>query len=383
MSAAGHRHNTSASVLHSERPRFRSTHPDGFSSEIRVAARAYLDLDCDHRYGNAKTAVKALLLLTAAVLLYIYSMKASSPFAFVGLYVAMYIAAVLLSVNTMHDASHGALLHSRLANTIVMRLVSLPLGIDPTYWQVRHVRYHHPNANIEHHDLDTEANRFLRQTPYQPWYSQFRFQHLYWPLIAGLSMPYIAIVYDWTDRLGLTPLKTDRLLPGVRGWCVFLASKALHITTFVVAPLWVVGPKVGYGVVLGGYVLGVFTASSLLLMLLLGTHWADTQFFDVSDGEPLPHTRDEHAFLTCCDWTPPSRILQGLLGGLHLHLTHHLFPSYGHRHYAALADIVEEAARNHGLPYRRLSYGELFSAQQRFLKSMGQRPAVANARRDQ
>ena len=67
------------------------------------------------------------------------------------------------------------------------------------------------------------------------------------------------------------------------------------------------------------------------------------------------------------------------MGGLNLHLTHHLFPTYSHRHYPALAAIVERLAARHGLPYRCLSYGALLGAQYRFLKSMGARPETLTA----
>jgi linoleoyl-CoA desaturase len=357
------------------RPRFKASSSSPFSAEVQAAARDYLDSRGDNRYGNVITAVKASLLALCALVFYALAMQTLSAGCFVAWYVAMFLMCTLLSVNTMHDASHHARFRSRALNELTMRIVTLPLGIEPAYWQARHVRYHHQYANIEHCDLDTTANRFLRQSPFQPWHPQFRFQHLYWPLVAGLSMPYISLVYDWADRLALTPIESERLLPGLRGWSLFAASKLLHLAVFLAAPLYFVGPSVGYGAVIFGYALGLIGASCVLLTLILGTHWADTQFFELDDSEALPHTRDAHAFLTCCDWMPRPRALHALLGGLNLHLTHHLFPSYGHRHYAELARIVERTAQRHGMPYRCLSHFELLSAQQRFLRSMGQRPA--------
>jgi linoleoyl-CoA desaturase len=360
-------------------PKFLTSHHSSFSDEVRAAARAYLAARNDHRYGNIATAFKVTSLALCATALFFLALDAASSAAFICLYVAMKLAAVMLSVNSMHDASHGALFRSRFLNAVAMRAVCIPLGVEPVYWQARHVRYHHPHANIEHHDLDTAANRFLRQTPFQPWYPQFRFQHLYWPVVAGLSMPYIGWVYDWSDRLNLTPLAHDRLLPGLRGWMLFVVSKLLHFGVFLVVPLVIVGPTIGYSPVLAAYALGQIVASCVLLTLILGTHWAETEFFDVSDGAPLPHTRAEHVFLTCCDWSPRPRLLNGGLGGLNHHLTHHLFPGYSHRHYPVLAQIVQQLAARHGLPYRCLNYGELLSAQQRFLQSMGKRPETESA----
>lgn len=357
------------------RPQYRPSSTSPFSTELRHEVAAYLDRTRDHRFGNAATWFKAGSLLVCTIALFIVAFNASRPIGFLLMYVGAFLAAVLLSVNVMHDASHSAMFKSRLLNTLAMRTVSLPLGIEPVYWQARHVRYHHPYANIEHYDLDTAANSFLRQTPFQAWRPHFRFQHLYWPLIAALSLPYINWIYDWSDRLGKTPLAQDRLLPGYRGWSLFVTSKLLHFSVFLFMPLALQGHAVGYGTVIAGYLAGQAVASCILLSLILGTHWADTVFYLLPDDGCLAHTRDEHAFQTCCDWTTRPYFLGGWLGGLNHHLTHHLFPAYGHRHYLAIAGIVERLARQHGLPYRALRYVELLASQQHFLRKMGQRPA--------
>jgi linoleoyl-CoA desaturase len=358
------------------RPVFLPSSHTTFAAELHAAVCAYLEARSDHRYGNATTAFKVLILTIATVALFIASLHATRGIVFILLYCTFYVAAVLLSANTTHDASHGALFRSRALNALTMRIITIPLGIEPVYWGTRHVRYHHDNANIEHVDLDTEANAFLRQSPFQPWHWQFRFQPFYYPLVAGFSLSWIGWVYDWSDRLGHTPLADDNLLPGLPGWTTFILSKLAHFGLFLGVPLLVAGPSAGYGAVIGGYVAGQMLASSLLLMLLLASHWADTQFFDVSDGMPLPHTREEHIFLTSCDWEPTPQILGVLFGGLHLHLTHHLFPGYSNRHYHALHKIVAQIAARHGLPYRCLSHRELITARQRFLKLMGRQAAT-------
>ena len=65
-----------------------------------------------------------------------------------------------------------------------------------------------------------------------------------------------------------------------------------------------------------------------------------------------------------------------LLGGLNLHLTHHLFPGWSHRHYSALMLIVERLAKEYQLPYRRLSYPELLTSQLKFISKMAQKPEL-------
>ncbi|WP_245587277.1 fatty acid desaturase family protein [Comamonas composti] len=355
-------------------PGFDESADRAFSRELRTAARALLEQAGDHRYADAGIWLKIGLLLLGTLLFYGLALAAGSAWSFGVLYVLMHLCAVLLAVNVSHDASHGALSPRPWVNALAMRLAALPMGNEPVFWKQRHVRYHHPYANIEHYDVDTEANAFLRQTPHQAWYPWFRFQHLYWPVIAALSLLYVSLVYDWSDRLGKTPLAKDRLLPGLRGWAVFVFSKLAHLGLFLVLPLVLQGPQLGYGAILLAWLCGQALASWVLLTLLLGTHWAETEFFELDAEARLDHSRDRHAFLTSCDWQPRPGFLGHLTGGLNHHLTHHLLPGYSHRHYPALADKVRDLAARHELDYRRLGYFELVASQQRFLKAMGRRP---------
>lgn len=348
-----------------------STLPD----ELRRAARDHLRDHADHRFADAGLIAKACVLLAGTVLLYAAMATADSTPVFLAACLAYPFLAMMLAANVLHDGAHLALSPWPRLDRAVIRLVALPLGIEPAYWTVRHVHYHHAYANIEHYDLDTAANRFLRQTPFQPWYPQFRYQHRYWPVIAALSLPYINWVYDWGDRLGLTALSRDRVLPGVRGWAVFLCAKAIHLLLAVVVPAWVAHRLgLGWSWVAGGYLAGQMLASCVLVTLILGTHWAGVTFYLPPASGVMPHTWHEHAFHTCCDWRPRPSWIGYWLGGLNLHLTHHLFPTYSHRHYPALAARVAEVARAHGLRYRLLGYGELMAAQQTFLRAMGERP---------
>lgn len=345
-----------------------------FRDDLRRDARLLLASQEDHRYGDAGTALKAFSIAIIATALYAGVLRSSSQAVFFIAYVAFLFAAMLLSINVLHDASHRALFRSPALNRWVARLVSIPMGIDSDYWTVRHVHYHHPFANIEGYDLDIAPNPFLRQSPFQRWYSQYRYQHLYWPLVAALSLPYINWVFDWSDRLGRTPLARDRLLPGAKGWAVFLGAKLAHGLLLIALPLWLT--PFSFGVVLGAYLLGQMVASCFLVAMILGTHWAGVEFFEPpEDGKTMQHSWLAHAFRTSCDWTSRPRWFGALVGGLNLHLTHHLFPTWSHRHYDALAELIARLARQHQLPYRAVGYRELASLQQAFLREMGRPPA--------
>lgn len=351
--------------------RFPAAGEQAFHNDLKRAAHACLS--GDHRYADAAGLTKAALLLVLCAGFYALSLLQYQLWSYSLCYFLFVIMGMLLNVNVNHDASHNAFLRTPWANRLVGRVVTLPLGVDPDYWRTRHVDFHHVYANVEHYDLDTEENGFFRQTPFQRWRPYMRYQHLYWPLIAALSLPYIAWIFDWSDRLDKTPLREKRLLAGSVGWTVFVVSKLLHLALVLVVPMIVCHLHgIGWGWVLLVYTISQMCASLLVVFLLLGTHWAQAEFYPVPTGDCMPHGWYRHNFATACDWKPGLSWIEHLTGGLNYHLTHHLFPGWHHRHYPALAMAVAEVAQRHGMAYRCISYRELLAQQRQFLRRMGQ-----------
>lgn len=342
-----------------------------FHQALMSKANRYLTERGDHRYADKWLMMRIGFLIAVCVLSYIAALWQQNTWAFVFCYGLFVISGMLLSIVAHHDATHNTVFRSQFLNRCLSRLVTLPLGADPDYWRVRHTEYHHFYANVEHYDLDTEENGFLRQTPYQSWKPYMRFQHLYWPLIAGLSLPYISWVFDWNDRLGKSALSDNKVLKGPVGWLIFLASKLIHLSLALFIPMMIAGSHgISASAVFLTYLLTQMFASLVVVVLLLGTHWAKAKFYQVPDSGEMQHGWYHHNFATACDWHTYSW-LSPWFGGLNLHLTHHLFPGWSHRHYRALAGIVEDVSRQFNFPYRALSYREVFILQQRFLKAMG------------
>lgn len=344
-----------------------------FHQALQAAAKAYLANH--HPFADRWQWAKALVMLALCVCFYLIMLVTHQGWIFAASYFGFVMMAMLLNINVNHDASHNTFSRSSRINRFIGRFVTLPLGVDPDYWRVRHVVFHHHYANIEHYDLDTEENGFFRQSPFQRWHSHMRFQHLYWPLIASLSLPWIAWVFDWRDRLDKTPLRQEKLLRGKAGWAIFVTSKILHLLLVLVLPLYV-GSTQGISgwLVVVMYLVSQMLASLMVVFLLLGTHWAEAEFFHPPETNMMPHGWYQHNFATSCDWVTSPRWLYHFTGGLNYHLTHHLFPQVHHRHYQALARIIEQQAARYGMDYRCISYRELTKRQRNFLRSMGQRP---------
>ncbi len=135
---------------------------------------------------------------------------------------------MLLAMNVLHDGAHRALSPWAWLDGLMTRVTAIPLGIEP------------PTGRCATCTITTRMPTWSTTiwTPPQtgscgrrPFsvVSAVSLSASLLALIAALSLPYINWIYDWSDRLGLTPLAADRVLPGLRGWATFLSAKALHL----------------------------------------------------------------------------------------------------------------------------------------------------------
>ncbi|MEQ4692286.1 fatty acid desaturase family protein [Providencia manganoxydans] len=354
---------------------FTRANEHAFHDALKQASHNYLNSKNDHVYASKKDIFLIISMIVLAIICYIPTLLTSSTVVYIAGYVGFVLLIMLLNVLGQHDACHNTLFKQTWLNRIFGRLVTLPLGLEPEFWRVRHVYFHHRYANIEHYDLDTEENGIFRQTPFQNWRPMMKYQHVYWPIVASFSLTWIALVFDWSDRTGKTPLKSRKVLEGKLGWALFLGSKICHLLLMLGLPLWVAHLHgIDIMTILLTYLASQMVASLFVVYLLLGTHWAETAFFEAPNNQQMPHGWYYHNFVTACDWLPSPKWLWRLTGGLNYHLTHHLFPGWHHRHYPALAAIIARLAKQYDLPYRCISYRQLLDAQIRFLRKMGEVP---------
>lgn len=335
------------------------------------AAESWLAGRDDHRFADLGMHLKMWLLIVIAIAGYAAALAQDTVFGFFVAYLVFTNAGMLLAINVVHDASHSTFLRTPAANRLLSRIVSIPLGMDPECWRVRHVLFHHPHVNVQGHDLDIEENGVLRQTPFQRWKGFMRWQRFYWPLVAAMTFPWIVWVFDWQDRIGLTPVGEHMTPQGWRGWAAFLGSKAAHVALTMGLPLFVAGEQIGMGAILITYFLCQTTASLVFVLLILGTHWAKGRFYRPPADGCLPHGRWEHQFTTTFDWHTTPSWLAYWLGGMNMHLTHHVFPGWSHRHYPALGRIVAQVAADHDLDHATTGFRGLVSGQQHFLARLG------------
>ncbi|PHI28354.1 fatty acid desaturase family protein [Budvicia aquatica] len=339
---------------------------------LNKAVQQYLNDNHEHRFADNRMLMKIVFLSAVCFALYVLMLTVHSKPAFLFSYAGFLFSTLFLAVNVVHDASHNAIFRQEWANRWLNNVLTIPLGLDADCWRVRHTICHHGHTNIKGYDLDIEENGILRQTPYQRWWFLMRWQHYYWPVAAALTFPIFIWVTDWLDRAGLTQVTPKLRHRGIKGWGYFLLSKALHLTISLLVPMMAARAlSISTTEVIVAYLLSQMLSSLIFVVLILGTHWAKAKFYLPPEQGSMPHGWYHHNFSTTFDWLTTPQCLTYWIGGLNMHLTHHLYPNWNHRHYLKLAKVIEQTVSEFNIEYHCVTLRELFRYQQKFLREMG------------
>lgn len=323
-----------------------------FISELRSAVNEYFKNNNLEPYGNnrilVKTFVMALLYFVPLILMI------SGVISSVGLVLALWVLMGLgmsgIGMATMHDANHGSFSKKKWVNKLFGNSLFL-LGGFPPNWRYQHNTLHHGYTNVEGQDEDIAPPGILRLSPHRPLKKIHRYQHLYaWVLYSLMTISWI-IVKDFRSMkkykaMGarLSSKNYTRLLREL----VF--SKIIYYTLFLVVPALLV-PIAWYWSVLG-FLLMHFTGGLVLAAIFQTAHVVPTSEYPLpnEDGE-LKNNWAIHQLYTTCNFAPKSRVFSWFVGGLNHQVEHHLFPNISHIHYRDLAKIVQEKAKEFGIPY--------------------------------
>ena len=101
-------------------------------------------------------------------------------------------------------------------------------------------------------------------------------------------------------------------------------------------------------------------------------HFNEEAAFPVADEQGhISNNYIQHIFDTTSDYANRP-LTNWVLGGLNLHVIHHMFPAVCHVHYPALTKIVRSTAEEYGLTYRETrTITGAFLAHLRWLKVLG------------
>ncbi len=334
-------------VLDPARPRFRAH--GAFHRDIKARVEAWLA-----QPGHAARDVPAMYVKTTVIALWFAASWALLVFAadswwLAGLLaVSLGMAVATIGSAVMHDANHSAYSRHPLVNRAVAWSLDA-MGASSHIWKTKHNAAHHTWTNLDAHDDDLHVGPFARLTAEQPLRPWHRFQHLYMWGLYGFLHPKWVFFDDFANLLSgrvgnhriERPSRTDLLL--------LWAGKATFLVWALAIPLSLhdVGP------VLACWLLASVTTGVTLSVTFQLAHCVeDAEFPTVAADGRIERDFAEHQLATTVDFAPGNPIVTWLAGGLNYQVEHHLFPKVCHLHYPAIAVIVAQTAKEHGVRHR-------------------------------
>jgi linoleoyl-CoA desaturase len=277
-----------------------------------------------------------------------------------------------IGMSVMHDANHGAYAESSFINKMVSMSLSI-VGGDNKNWKTQHNILHHTYTNIYGHDRDIDDKVIMRFSPAGKYQKVQRFQIVYVFLFYSIMSLYWTTAKDFVQYYEFIKeghnreSKKDRLLTllTIIGW------KLVYYTYIIVLPMVVL--HLTWWQVLIGFVSLHLVAGLILSIVFQLAHVVEATTFPVPDESGnIENEWAIHQLETTADFAKNNWLITYYVGGLNYQAIHHLFPRVCHVHYPEIAPIVEQTAKEFGVPYiYNESFWKAFVSHIRIISKLG------------
>lgn len=346
-----------------------------FFITLRHRVQEYFDQTSLSKYGNSNLYFQAFLMFLVYFGSFGLILFSGFPgWALLLLCVVMGFGACALGLNVMHDALHGSFSVNKTWNRVLGYTMEV-LGGSSITWKIQHNMMHHTFTNVYGMDEDVDDKPFLRMSPDGKLRPYHRFQHLYAPILYGLSNTSWLVKKDFSQFIAYWRNGTLRQI-GVRplpGFLVLMANKAVYFGIVIGLPIFLL-PFAWYWTVIG-FLLVQFVSGILMTLVFLTAHAVgQTAHFQPNAKGTVENNWAVHQLLTTANFGTANPVWNWAVGGLNHQIEHHLFPHISHVHYPAISPIVRQTAQEFGLQYSEYpSFGSALVAHFQYLKKIGRR----------
>jgi linoleoyl-CoA desaturase len=279
-----------------------------------------------------------------------------------------------IGFNVMHDANHGSYSSNERVNK-VLGLTLNALGGNSFIWKFNHNVIHHTYPNIDGLDDDIAKSPFIRMCSTQRWVPAHRVQHIYTPVLYAVSSILWVLVQDFEKYFRRKIHQTALAEMKPNDHLIFWVSKVLYIIFYVAIPVYMIGWTNWLLFFLSLHIGLGFTLAIVFQL----AHVVEETTFEFAPSDETTRIENEwaiHQVKTTSNFSPNSRIISWLVGGLNYQIEHHLFPRVSHIHYPALSKIVKDQCKEFNLPYNCIpSFRKAVASHFRLIRLLGKRPA--------
>ncbi len=288
-----------------------------------------------------------------------------------GLYILSGLGMAGVGMVIMHDSLHGSFSENRILNKLMGYSINL-LGSSASLWKIQHNILHHTYTNVEGADDDINVPGVLRFSPSQKLYWFHKYQHLYvWPFYCLMTISWSTfkdfVKISRYSKLGFIKDQKEVTSEIVKN----IAIKVFFYSFTLIVPMIVASQP--FWVVFLAYLSMHFVTGLTLSVIFQIAHVMPTSEFPLPDENgKLENAWAAHQLYTTTNFAPKNKVLSWLIGGLNYQIEHHLLPNISHVHYSKISPIVEETAKEFGLPYNvKKTFGTAVIDHARMLKLLG------------
>ncbi len=332
-------------------------------------------------YANSTMVFKTIFMLCLYFIPYFLIM--TQGYSLLGMWICSLVMGLGLAgigMSVMHDANHGAYSPSPLVNKIISLSLTF-VGGDNQNWKTQHNILHHTYTNIHEHDRDIDNKLIMRFSPSGKYYSIQRFQVFYVFIFYSIMSLYWTTVKDFIQHFEFIKQghnresKKDQQLRLLK----LIVWKVFYIGYIIVLPMVLI--DLTFVEVLIGFVSLHMVAGIILSIVFQLAHVVEGTIFPVPDEKGnIENEWAIHQLQTTADFSKNNKLITFFVGGLNYQAIHHLFPRICHVHYPKIAPIVEQTAKEFGVPYiYNESVWKAFRSHIRILSKLGKNETTFSA----
>lgn len=352
-----------------------------FFSTLRKRVDSYFRDNNISKHYNTEMVIKSIVMLGLYIGSFILVITLQPTFGITMLlWTIMGFSKAGIGMSVMHDANHGAYSSRSKVNLWMGHTLNL-VGGSVFNWKLQHNVLHHTYTNVVHMDDDVEDKGMMRFSPHTrvKWFQNAQF--LYAFVFYGILTLYWAVLKDFIQFSRYTKNGTNRNSRKQNQITFFkiVVSKVIYGLIFFALPIAVL--KVPASHVIAGFLLMHFIAGILLTLIFQLAHAVE------ESSHPLPNADGNiennwavHQMNTTVNFARSSKFISWYVGGLNYQVEHHLFPSICHVHYPEISKIVENTAKEFGIPYlENKTFLDAVRSHIKSLKRFGKLPAINEA----
>jgi len=359
--------------------RFKSTpSKDLFAKELRVRIAQYFKENELSKYGNKEMYLKTIIATISWIGVYAWIMSNTlTPIGLILVFTLLGYINIFMAFNIGHDACHNAYSSKMWVNKLMSYSMNF-IGANSYLFRQMH-NAHHMYVNIHGTDVTLETHGLFRFTPDEPYKPIHRFQHFYTPILYSLVAVHWAFIKDFKWFFGESHIGNNKNVQHpFNEYVALLVSKTIYFTLHLILPF--IFLEYEWWIIALGYLSTHILPGLTFALIFQVTHVYEGTHYPMPDQQGnIENNYAVHVLETTADFCRQNRLATWLMGGINIHVIHHIMPGICHVHYPALTRILIEVAQKHGIEYQEnKTFWQAFVKHMRMLKLLSKPEAVVS-----